>query len=797
MSAILLGVVFGAERLRAQQPQAEQKNLQLEVFVNNAPTNVIGSFVQFTDGRIGATQHEIGELGFLITATKASNEIIMLDDIPSVKYDYNEREQRIRITADDKYRQGRIFDLRKDGGAKRIATQTGWGSVLNYDLFTTTNDFRNTGAYFFSGTSLTLDARAFSPYGTLSQSGILRSSHDGPADAIRLDTSFRYSDEEKMITYKAGDTINGGLPWSRPIRIAGIQAQSNFALRPDLVTVPLPSLSGTAAVPSTVDVYVNNIRTFSQNVGAGPFSLNGIPVVSGAGNVQLVVRESSGQETRSTLPFYASPALLAPGLSSWSIDAGLPRLSYGSVADVYGRSPVISGTLRRGIYDDLTVETHAEAGSGLANGGVGAVFKTGSFGAAATAISASTLSGTSGMQAYLGYETRVLGLGFNTSIQRTFGSYDDLASATAQHQYLSPGVVQNPNGQGLYSPIASQFVYLNAKPAREIARVTVGAPLFFDLKSSWSASFTRQVSASENLSKILSASYSRSLPFNASLYTTVFRDIANKNTGILVGLTVPFGDSASLSTNVSSGQGGTTATVEAVKTLGPTPGSVGWRVRDSEGPTPYREASFSYRSKYATVDIGAGQLGQTSRGSLELRGSLATMGGGVFFANRIEDAFAVVDVGTPGIEVLHDNRSMGVTDSQGLLLVPTLRSYQKNKIAIDPRGLPVDAELTTARDVVAPADRSGVHVDFKVRRDSNAALVTFVRPGGALVPAGASGRLSGETEFVVGYDGQAFVKGLRDENSVVIDLVDGSCRASFPFIPRPGEQVAIGPITCQ
>ena len=32
-------------------------------------------------------------------------------------------------------------------------------------------------------------------------------------------------------------------------------------------------MGGSAVVPSTVDVYVNNIKTFSQDVGAGPFSV--------------------------------------------------------------------------------------------------------------------------------------------------------------------------------------------------------------------------------------------------------------------------------------------------------------------------------------------------------------------------------------------------------------------------------------------------------------------------------------------------------------------------------------------
>ncbi|MCO6763442.1 fimbria/pilus outer membrane usher protein, partial [Streptomyces sp. EL5] len=118
-------------------------------------------------------------------------------------------------------------------------------------------------------------------------------------------------------------------------------------------------------------------------------------------------------------------------------------------------------------------------------------------------------------------------------------------------------------------------------------------------------------------------------------------------------------------------------------------------MHDSEGSASYREATASYRSSYGTVQAGASQAGSGAVGSLELRGSITTMGGGVFLSNWIDDSFAVVTTGVPDVEVLNENRRAGVTDSRGMLLIPTLRSYQNNKIAIDPTNLPVDNEAAT------------------------------------------------------------------------------------------------------
>ncbi len=393
---IALGIDLNVDGARATQ---NQKNLQLEVIINNTPAKSIASFVLFDDGRIAANQSELDELGLKTDPHGEASELVLLDDLPAVKYRYDEPTQKIFITVDDTRRKVRAYDL-KNNSSDYPRAQAGYGTVLNYNLLSATGNFYDPRPFSFSGASLTLDGRAFSPYGTLIQSAILLAPQNGRAEALRLDTTYRYSDQDSLITYRAGDAITGGLPWTRPIRIGGIQAQRNFSLRPDLITAPLPALSGTAAVPSTVDVYVNNIKTFSQDVGNGPFSLTNVPMVSGAGDARIVIRDASGHETITTMPFYSSPSLLAPGLTSFSLESGFPRLAYGTVADTYVDAPIVAGTLRGGIFDRLTLETHVEFGDGLINGGVGAVATTGNVGVVSAAISGSHLGGRAGLQGF-------------------------------------------------------------------------------------------------------------------------------------------------------------------------------------------------------------------------------------------------------------------------------------------------------------------------------------------------------------------------------------------------------------
>lgn len=220
-------------------------------------------------------------------------------------------------------------------------------------------------------------------------------------------------------------------------------------------------------------------------------------------------------------------------------------------------------------------------------------------------------------------------------------------------------------------------------------------------------------------------------------------------------------------------------------------------MQDSEGGSPVREASASYRSTYGVVRAGADVNGSNSGGALELRGSIVTMDGDVFLSNWIDDSFGVVQAGAPGIPVLYENRPVGSTDSKGMLLVPTLRSYEKNNIAIDPTNLPVDAEVEGTSQTVSPANHGGLLVNFKVHSDTDSALIIFTMSGGAFVSAGSPGKIEGGDDFVVGYDGQSFVRHLRKTDVATIETSDGTCRVSFDFTPRSGEQVRIGPLVCQ
>lgn len=782
----------------ALQGTASQIALQLAVSINNQPARKIGSFIQDPQGGLEAEAKELHDIGIKVPASIAAQPdgAVRLADIPGLVCVYDAPNQALACQAPNNLLVTQVFN-NHSLSAVMAATTKNYGAALNYQLFGSASSAKAFAGYTFNGASASLDGRVFSPFGTFSQTGILGTTTSSPFTALRLDSNFTYSDPVSMNVAKLGDTISSGLPWTRPIRMGGAQFQRNFALRPDLITLPLPSYSGSAAVPSTVDVYVNNIKTLSQPVGAGPYQLNNLPLVGEAGTARVVLQDATGRKTEQDLPFFTNARFLQPGLWDYSAEVGFARQFYGVLSNKYGRQPVFSASVRHGMTDWLTLEGHAEGGGGLINASAGGDIKLFNRAALTLAISGSHVRAGTGAQTYVAFETRLLGMGLSLSSQRTFGHYNDLASVTAA-QGARP---QGSNITDASGSLSGYAVPLSLTPPKALDRISISLPVPFDHATSISASLEHQDSDSTGRSAIASLSLSRNLPFHASTFAMVYHDFDNKlGSGVFVGFNMPIGKHISTGTDYSWTPTGGNATASAVRSLGPKIGDYGWQVQASRANAQlsYATASGSYRTRYGELDGNIEHVGTSSDGSLSFGGAISTLDGGVFLSPRIDDSFAVVQAGAPGVSVLYEHQKIGTTDAAGHLLIPTLRSYQTNHIAIDPRGLPLNAVAATTRDVVAPADRSGVVVDFRVNTHVDGAVLILKGVDGKFLKVGTPVHLRGQRqEAVVGYDGRAFITGLHRQNVVKAEPDQAICTASFSYQPVPGRQVTIGPLVCQ
>lgn len=734
----------------------DTRDLYLEVDVNGEHTAQIVHFRQ-VGGHLFATGEDLAQVGVATSKLGiADNANVNLDTLPGLRYRYAAPRQTIALQIPDAIRKPFEFDTR--GVAATPQATSGRGFVFNYDTYAqagTASEF-----------ALWSEERYFDPNGVLSNTGVAYLYHDR-RDYVRYDTSWSMSNPADLSTTQLGDTISSSLAWTRSIRMAGVQWRSNFALRPDLVTFPVPALPGSAVVPTSVDLYINSVRQYTGSVPSGPFIINDVPGITGAGQATVITHDALGRTIATSVPLYVDTRLMAAGLSSYSFEAGFLRRNYGLESFDYDTRPAVSASWRHGVNDHLTLEAHGEATGGLFNAGGGALFGLGMAGVLNGSLSGSAgkLSGT---QLSLGYQYVSQRVSIDAQTIRAFGNYGDLAAR-----------------DGTPVPSATD-------------RVTLAIP--FLRNQTFSVSYIGYKIPTAPVSKIGSVSWTFNFGNLVSLNLSAYQDFHQRESrGVLLSASIGLGGNTSVNATVGRQDGASTWNVNALRPPDYA-GGWGWGVQaGGTGATPYRQGQLQYLGRYGEATASVQQVGNQTIGAFDLTGAFVMMDGTVEPARRIDDGFALVSTdGVAGIPVLHENRVIGATDGGGHLLIPDLNAYQHNQIAIDTMKLPADARIADTSMDAVPQAQSGVLAHFTVTRYRAASIVVRDASGKPLPVGARVHHVESGHDTIVGYDGITFVDGLAAENHLLIDYGQQHCEVSFAWAPGKGDTLqTIGPLVCR
>ena len=595
-----------------------------------------------------------------------------------------------------------------------------------------------------SQVSGTAEFGAFNRYGHGSSSFL----HDG-TQLLRLETQWVHDWPDRTERMTVGDSITRGGQVGQALRFAGLQWGTDFTLQPDLVTFPLPSLRGRAALPSTVDVYVNQVLRAQQDVPAGSFELSNVPVMTGSGQVQLVVRDLLGRSQIIQLPFYATPSLLRAGLDEYSVQAGALREDYGSGADQYGPA-FAAARLRSGISDRLTSEVYGEAAArrqmaGMGLSGVALPAGNWNFGFAASRSAAGH-----GLFGNLGLEHA--GSAWNAALQlrlatRGFAQLGDVEGSLRQQWLARFGL-----------PLA-QYGMFNLSYLRDERRDRAG-------------------------SSILAASYGtrlrRNWYLNASL--TQIYGVGGGLAGALTG-TLPFGGNRTFSAQTDQGPGSQSLYRVALQGDPPSNLGFGYRVAAEEGSRSRATGNARWTGEKGAATADVESLDGDNSLRLGLSSALAVLGTDLFWTRPVSSSFAVVDSGAPGVRIYQDNHLAGRADGEGLLLVPGLRAYERNSLRIEDADLPLSYAAQALSVSVVPPARSGLRAAFAVEQKPALSLF-LLRANGMPVPVGARVELDGQSlDLPVGYGGQVYIEALPGRHRLTLHWSNDRCATLLTVAP--------------
>jgi outer membrane usher protein len=755
-----------------KRAEAVDQVLLLDLRINGHSVHKVGEFT-LHDGVLLSRRSELQALGIRVPAPHdaSSDSMVALSSLRGLTYRIDQKTQTLYVRIPNSGLLPTVLQVnsREQPAGPRVF-ESGTGVTLNYDIIGTLAGGHN-------GASGSLDLRAFSPEGVASSGFLIHTGATPNASSkkrlIRLDSTYEFADASTLRRYSVGDFITGSLSWTRPVRLAGVQIRSDFSMRPDLVTFPLPSIRGAAAVHSVVDVLTNGNQVLSQEIDPGPFVVPQLPMVTGEGTISMTVTNPLGQEMNVTQRFYASSELLATGLQTFSAQIGAVRRNWGVISNDYGTFAGL-GNYRRGLSSNFTVETNMEATRGKILAGGGFVANLANFAAVNLAVAGSSGSGHAGGQISLGAQRigRRFSLGASAIIAgRQFADVAAMNGDPVPSQQVNASLGLSLKTLG---SIGIAYIGRNVEPPAYPV-----APSITPLQRS----------------QILSATYSFQV-HHMSAYATEFHDYSNQtNNGFMIGLTIPFGSrsSATLSTGSANGYGQVQVQQPASRI-----GDWGYQAYVSAANPDHEYAQAQYKSPWGLLSAGVDHNGAATTVNLESQAAVSFVDKGLFPSNTIYDSFAIVDTAPIAhVHVLQENRDVGTTNSAGRLLVPDMRSFDLNHIAIVPTDIPPDATVDVASREVRPRDSSGVVIRLPIKI-SHGALLRLVDEGGLPIPLGSTARLRSTGAVApVGYDGDAYVENLNPYDQVEVERPNGQrCSVTFGYKPVPNEIPTIGPLRC-
>lgn len=761
---LLLAIAAGAA---AQPPPTAtgHTELFLELVINKWPTQEL-VHTEWVEGDLMVQAAELKALGLDIPGVEKS---FAINEVSGIDVVYEPNEQRLYIEVPPKML--RPQRLRQLLGSEEEPVETGTGAIVNYDVYATSSDQRR-------AVSVWNELRVFGSRGSLSSTGTynpytmskLGEGDTGTGRYIRYDTQWVYSDPAQLFSARAGDVLTGSLSWTRALRLGGIQLARNFNLQPDMITYPLPEFVGNSTVPSSVELYVNNMRTYQSNVRPGPFTIEAAPYISGAASAQIVTTDALGRQTSTTVPLYISSDLLKKGLTDYAVTIGAVREEYGIDSFSYAGRPVADVSARHGLTGWLTIDGHVESTSGLQVVGAGSRVRVSDLGVFGGSVAQSSGAETQGGRQYsLSYSYFAQGGGINLQhIERSAG-YSDVGS-------LYDSELLSASDQAVV--------------ALTLGRVGTMSAGYFSIKS---PATTRE--------RYASFSFSRSLVRGASMIVSYNTNLDKSgDSSLLLSVTFALGERRSLNGSVvrdSSGQNSTQWSAVQTPALG---GGWGFGASAGTGENEYQQIDASWRGDYIGVSGGVFRSATDTTYWGDARGAVGVLDGSYFAANYVPDAFALVDTGEfADVPIRFANQSMGATNQHGLRVIPWLNAYIPNYIEIDPRDLPVDTDINLTARYVRPAYRAGVRVDFDIQHAS-AAMVTMIDEKGKALPPGVDVFIKGTMiKALTGWDGQVYFDNMpAGDVELESETATGRiCRARTHYTPKPGTIPALGPLTCE
>ncbi|PUA30567.1 MAG: hypothetical protein B0W54_08810 [Cellvibrio sp. 79] len=734
-----------------------QRVFYLEFVVNGKNTTQVLAVIQKNNDWEVSTE-ELKSLG--IKLDFPHGERLLLGEFPGAIVVYDETLQQMLLTVPGSAlpmqslttmaRSEPIADAHRDAGA-----------FLNYDFLAIDEE---AAPY---QTSLWHELYWFDQYFYAVNRGLARDGNDiGESPSyLRFESYYQHDNQDGLWGVTIGDVINATPNWGSSVRMAGIRVARDYELDPNLITYPLPEFFGESALPGSVDLLINDQLRWRDEVNPGPFSINTMPILSGAGVAEVVTTNVQGQQARQKINFYIASEILAPGLVDYDVTAGVRREDFGFASDHYEDDPVYSGSIRYGLNSWLTPQFLVQGGQDLQLAGAGVSLLAGNWGVFEYSHTSSDYLQQTGWQESIAYSYSQQRIGMSARYLQRHGNYRDLGN-------LDSDVVRDSQWQLAFSFYQRQT-------------------------GSFNLGYFRVNEQSAGTREFATLSWNRYFDSGLTLFANINRQLYGEKGNIFsLALSLPLGRTGQVSTGSQRDIDSSWRTQIQAMANAPYSGGMGWRMGMDDSAEKNAYAAMDWRARHYELSASVVRNTERAQYSGGVTGALIAMDGEIYPGRFITDSFALVDAAQPDIPVMIGNQLVGTTGANGKLLVPDLYSNLENRISIDPDQLPPNASISAIEQLIVPQRKGGIHVQFPVKFLASVLIDAYdineqPLPVGAVLTADIV-----EQEFIVGWDGEVYIEQLTEPLRLYWE--EGDCILSVSPVPGQTESLPrLGKIICQ
>ena len=637
----------------------------------------------------------------------------------------------------------------------------GFAGLLNYDLSGLYNEYGNTDSHFGSANTEV----GFNAGDWIVRSRQVRTWQDHVQRTTHLDAYAQRTFAEQQAVFQAGQ-INLYNPVLAGAQITGAQVLTETALQDQNQGA---TISGIANSPAQVEIRQNGTLIHSTVVPAGPFSLTDVRRLNSRSDVEVTVKESSGEDRRFTVP----AAMLGLGLPApgYSVAAGRVRkIGAGEGAEPWVVSGGWSGALHPQVSlggGVLAAEDYRAAGASLG----WLPWQDSQFQVASQVAQATRNGNERGVQTDLSWSQRLSerwaittagswrSLGYRDLEDSTYTTetreqrrsrYRDQQSATASWAHPMLGAFS--------AGISRSSSFTGDSSSRALA--------------SWGTSFGR-------------VSVSASAEWQVG-------GRQQSDDSVYLNISVPLGENRRGRAWVRNSAGDHRIGAGVSEQLND---QLSYQVgveRDSRDREVESSVGVSALPYYSQLDFNYTRNNQ-ERSSYQggARGGVVLHGDGLTFSPYpVRETFAVMSVGDmAGVKVSTPSGPVW-TDWQGQAVVPQLSPYGRSPVEVQTRSLPRNADISNGLAVLSAGRGAVDKVEFGVAL-TRRALLNVISADGRPLPRGAAvSTADGEFVTLVQEGSQVFLPDVLERRELwVAPPGQARCRLRYELPERGDPEV--------